>query len=285
MNFEHIQSFIYLMALSIIFVACSGNNDQQNDSYTDAMSHEHHGETPTATGITFSTPSEPVASENIYYGNDDEFSGYFAQPMEVDSNAPAVILIHEWWGLNENIQTMTEILAGEGYRVLAVDFYDGQVAQNSDESQQFMRAAMQEEDKHYRNLSAASAFLRNEGAPKVAIMGWCFGGAWTLNGAINLSSEFDAGVIYYGRVNSDPDQLSQIEIPLLGIFGAEDRGIPVEGVREFERVLLDLDKEIELYIFDDADHAFANPSGARYNEEAAKDAWAKTLEFLNRNLR
>lgn len=277
---------IVLLVTALLLFACTGEQNH-GDDYTDRMAHEHHGETPSANESADYEPSVTVTSKAVEYGTTDEqtFVGYFAEPADGGDNLPGVVLIHEWWGLNDNIQKMSRRLAGEGFRVLAVDFYGGETAENSDQAQRLMRAAMENQDNGLINLEQAAAYLKNSGSQKTAVMGWCFGGAWTLNAAIGIPEEFDAGVIYYGRVNTNPEDLERIQIPLLGIFGAEDRGIPVEQVTEFKQTLNRLDKNVDIYIYEEADHAFANPSGTRYNPDAAADAWIKTLDFLELHLK
>ncbi len=273
---------------TFLLMACSNDHPGHQDEYTDAMAHEHHNETPVANQASDYEPRTGVSvQEEVIYGSaaGEELKGYLAEPAEIEGELPGVVLIHEWWGLNDNIRMMTRRLAGEGYRVLAVDLYDGEVADNSDRAQALMRAAMANTDVGRLNLSEAAAFLSDSGVSKIGVMGWCFGGAWTLNAAVSLSEKYDAGVIYYGRVNREEDELAQIEIPLLGIFGEDDGGIPVEQVNAFERTLAQLGKELEIHIYEDADHAFANPSGNRYNAAAAADAWDKTLHFLSRHLK
>ncbi len=117
------------------------------------------------------------------------------------------------------------------------------------------------------------------------MVGWCFGGGWSLRTALLLGPEIDAAVIYYGRPVTEPDQLAPLQAPLLGHFGALDDGIPVDRVRELEAALAALGKEAAIHIYEEADHAFANPSGTRYNEAAAELAWERTLAFFDRHLR
>ncbi|MCH8556896.1 MAG: dienelactone hydrolase family protein [Balneolia bacterium] len=281
--------FLFLLASLAVLFSCSSDHEQHSPDYTDAMAHEHRDDAPVSNVSSDYEPAQAVVTSTVQYGEigDQPLNGFMAEPeaSQGDDSIPSVILIHEWWGLNENIQTMTRRLAGEGYRVLAVDFYGGEVAADMENAQRLMRAAMSDFDAGLGNLELAADFLAAHSSGSVGIMGWCFGGAWTLNAAINLSDKLDAGVIYYGRVNTDPEELANIDIPLLGIFGEEDGGIPVEGVREFESVLNDLGKDADIHIYEGADHAFANPSGNRYKPEAAADAWEKTLEFLNNRLR
>jgi carboxymethylenebutenolidase len=149
-----------------------------------------------------------------------------------------------------------------------------------------MRAAMENVEAVRENLNQAYAYLESEhDAPKIGTIGWCFGGGWSLNTALMLPSEVDATVIYYGRLVTDPEQLKTLEMPILGIFGAEDQGIPLDMVKEFESALQTLNKDAGIHIYEGADHAFANPSGTHYNAEAAADAWGKTLAFFEANLK
>ncbi len=115
-------------------------------------------------------------------------------------------------------------------------------------------------------------------------MGWCFGGAWTLEAALFAPDKVDAAVIYYGRLITDPHALEALQAPVLGIFGDLDQGIPLDSVRAFEAALKELGKPADIRIYEGADHAFANPSGTRYKADAAEDAWARTLTFFATHL-
>ena len=135
------------------------------------------------------------------------------------------------------------------------------------------------------NIRRAFDFLQTVGgAPSVGSLGWCFGGGWSLNTAMLLPDDLDAAVIYYGHVTDDEERLRPIQAPILGLFGAEDRGIPVDLVNRFESTLDRLGKDHEIHIYPGADHAFANPTGDNYNREAAEDAWQKSLDFLAQKL-
>jgi carboxymethylenebutenolidase len=148
-----------------------------------------------------------------------------------------------------------------------------------------MQTAMAQPGAILENLRQAHRFLVTElGAPRTGSIGWCFGGGWSLQTALALPGELDASVMYYGRVETDPARLATLETPLLGLFGSEDGGIPVDGVRAFERELGALHKPAEIRIYDGAGHAFANPSGTRYQPEAAEDAWRRTLDFFRKHL-
>ncbi|MFQ5573063.1 MAG: alpha/beta fold hydrolase, partial [Nitrosopumilaceae archaeon] len=208
--------------------------------------------------------------------------GYLAKPT-TDGVFPGIVMIHEWWGLNDNIKEMAEKLASHGYVVLAVDLYNGNVATTSEEARQLIGSF----DSHLgiENMNSATSYLReNKDIEKVGSIGWCFGGGQSLNLALN-NEDMDATVIYYGQLVTETEQLSSIEWPVLGIFAELDKGIPPENVREFEAALNELDISNEIHIYSGVDHAFANPSGDRYAPDESKDAWQKTLKFLNANLK
>jgi carboxymethylenebutenolidase len=148
-----------------------------------------------------------------------------------------------------------------------------------------MLGAVENRDSVTSNIQQAYAFVTDTaGSPRVASLGWCFGGGWSLNTALLFPTDLDAAVIYYGQVTNDEEKLSPLEVPILGLFGSEDRGIKVESVRRFEAALELLGKDHEIHIYEGAGHAFANPSGNNFNASYAEDAWKRTLDFLGTHL-
>lgn len=207
--------------------------------------------------------------------------GYLARP-KADGVYPGVVMIHENRGLRQEIKDTAETLAREGYIVLAVDLLGG-VA----EDQTGARALTSKFDQKtgVENMRAATEYLRKEGASKVASLGWCFGGRQSVELAIS-GEKLDATVVYYGgNMATTTERLSPIKWPVLGIFGDKDQVIPVEMVKAFESSLNTLGISNEIYIYPGVGHAFANPSGANYAPDETKDAWVKTLLFLNKNLK
>ena len=258
------------------------------DSVTQ-MWRSHQQDIPISSPIIVVEPSQPVETKSVTYGNlnNQELVGYLARPTEAEEPLPGLIVIHEWWGLNENIKMMTERLAGEGYVALAVDLYGGKVGETPEQARELVTAARNNEQQLNNNISQAYQYLEKEqNAPEIGSIGWCFGGTWSLNTALLFPKELDAAVIYYGGgIETNPNQLKPLEMPILGIFGELDNNPSVETVRQFETALKNLGKSPEIYIYENADHAFANPSGHRYNAEAAEDAWKKTITFLNQHLK
>ena len=186
--------------------------------------------------------------------------------------------------MNDNVRAMTRRLAGEGYLALAVDLYGGKVAETADDASATMSAAMAKPDRLLANLRAAANHLRDEAkVPRLGVLGWCFGGGWSLQTALALGERIDAAVVYYGRPVSDPAELAKLKAPLLGLYGELDKGIPVAGVREMEAALGKLGKlgkTATIVVYPNATHAFANPTGPSYQKEAAEDAWRRTTAFL-----
>lgn len=207
--------------------------------------------------------------------------GYYVRPNNKKAY-PGVVMIHENRGLRPEIKVMAEELAAQGYAVLAVDLFGGKVVEEQTEARALTSAFDQK--KGVENLRAAAAYLRSQGATKVASLGWCFGGRQSIELAIS-GEKLDATVVYYGGgMATTTDKLAPIKWPILGIFGDKDQAISVETVRTFETSLDTLGVENDIYIYPGVGHAFANPSGANYAPNETKDAWAKTLAFLAKNL-
>jgi len=194
---------------------------------------------------------------------------------------PTVLLIHEWWGLNDQIRTMAAEFADHGYIALAADLYDGRVGASRDENMTLMNAV--DPEMATDTLVSWVEWLRSleSGNGRVATIGWCFGGAWSLNAS--LATPVDATVIYYGNVTKTAKQLEPLAGPVLGHFATQDKFIDHEMVCGFEAALIEAGKTFTHHWYT-ADHAFANPTGANYDSEDAQLAWQRTREFLAQHL-
>src|SRR5919108_6192330 len=224
-----------------------------------------------------------------YYDNNS--IGYLVYP-ELANNTqqrlPSVIMIHEWWGLNEHIKNQADILAKEGYVVLAVDLYRGEVAADSNRAMELASSVRNNPDSAIYNLQSAVNYVKSlemVNGSRIASLGWCFGGDWSLQLALNSpENPLAATVIYYGRPVTDTTSLSSIEWPILGIFGDQDQAIPVESVKQFASALNASGITNEIYLYGGVGHAFANPSGDNYAPKETADAWQKTIAFLRQYL-
>jgi carboxymethylenebutenolidase len=281
-----------VVMLSTLFLAagCAGGTGgapSADTAHVNAMAHEHAGQTPTPNAST-AEPRQAVSEQEVVYGTVDgrELRGFMALPASAapDARLPGVVMIHEWWGLNDNIRMMARRLAGEGYRVLAVDLY-GRVATTPDEARSLMMGVMQNRPAGVANLRAAAEFLGTHmHAPRGGVIGWCFGGGWSLQTALQMPERIDAAAVYYGQPVTDRAQLARLDAPVEGFFGLRDQGIPPDSVRKMETELKSLGKTVDFHFYD-AGHGFANPSGGAYNAQAADDAWTRTLDLFARTLK
>ena len=194
---------------------------------------------------------------------------------------PGIIVIHEWWGLNDWVKEQAAKLADQGYAALAIDLYRGKVAKTSDEAHEIMRGVP--EDRAKRDLHAAFQYLvsqKNVKPNRIGAIGWCMGGGYALDVALQEPT-LAADVINYGHLATDQNALKNISAAILGIFGGQDRGIPVEDVKQFQKSLQDMGKRVEIKIYSDAGHGFQNPNNKDgYRADDAADAWKRILTFL-----
>ena len=201
---------------------------------------------------------------------------------------PAVIMIHEWFGLNEHIKNQANILAKEGYVVLAVDLYEGEVATTSNRAMELASSVRNNSTSAIDNLQSAVNYVKSlemVDDNRIASLGWCFGGDWSLQLALNSSENpLAATVLYYGRPVTDAASLSSISWPILGIFGDQDQAIPVDSAKQFASALNASGITNEIYLYEGVGHAFANPSGDNYAPKETADAWQKTMAFLRQYL-
>lgn len=288
-----------------VLVICVGvlgggcGSSETDESPAEQMAEGHEDDTPTATAAA-REPTVPVQAQEVSYTKTEDgtpVTGYRAVPANPDSvlvargqdpsaqNLPGIVVIHEWWGLNDNIRTATRRLAGEGYRALAVDLYADSVAQTPDRAQSLMQTATSRPEQLTTNLRAAHSYLQREGgAPRVAVMGWCFGGGMTFRVLADRPTAFDAAVAYYGTPKPmTTDVLKALTTPVLAHFGREDEVVSTDQVEAFQSRLTGQDVDVQIYQYD-AGHAFANPSGEKYAPKAAQQAWTRTTTFLRTHL-
>ncbi len=220
-----------------------------------------------------------------YKSGDETVSGMLYSPNG-KGPFPAMIVLHEYWGLNDWVKEQASKLADLGYVTLAVDLYRGKVGTTPDEAHELMRGVP--EDRANRDLRAAFDYLASQANVKkdrIGSIGWCMGGGYSLDVAL-LEPTLAADVIHYGHLATEPAELKKINAPILGIFGAQDRGITPDDVKKFQQAMEQLGKKIEVKIYPDAGHAFENPNNKTgYRAEDAADAWKRTVDFLNKTLK
>jgi len=229
----------------------------------------------------FATDSKPVS----YKSGDETVSAILYTPSG-KGPFPALIVIHEWWGLNDWVKEQASKLAEQGYVALAIDLYRGKIADSPDLAHELMRGLAP--DRATRDLKGAYDFLSSQANVKknrIGSIGWCMGGGVSLEAAINIPT-LAAAVVNYGHLVTDSSEIKNIQAPILGIFGGQDRGIPPEDVKKFQQAMEQSGKKIEVKIYPDAGHAFENPNNKQgYRAQDAADAWQLTTAFLAANLK
>ncbi len=215
-------------------------------------------------------------------------NGYLAEPKE-GAKAPGMVVIQEWWGLNDQIKGVADMLAKAGYRALVPDLYRGKVAVEANEAEHLM-TNLNFGEAAGQDVRGAVQYLKSTGSAKAGVTGFCMGGALTLLAAVNVP-ESDAGVAWYGFPPLEYIDASKIKAPLMGHYAIEDVPFPIAKVDELETKLKDAGVKYEFHRYQ-AKHAFANETAdskklpiIEYNPVAAELAWKRTMEFLERNLR
>lgn len=289
-----LTAFFAALVSLMVLVACDTSSTNASDAdaaagrgNVDAMSREHANDVGGPSGAADISPRRAVVAERLPYAevNDELVYGHFVFPADMVDPLPGLIVIHEWWGLNDGVRAMADRLAAEGFVVLAVDLFEGQSTLNPGGARTQMLKVVENSESANENIRQAYHFLVGSAqSPRIGSLGWGFGGGWSLNSALLFPDELDAAVIYYGQVTDNEERLAPLNVPILGLFGEDDRGITLESVNGFEQTLENLGKNYEIEIYANAQQAFANPTGNRYNAEVAELAWVKTLEFLDRYL-
>lgn len=270
-------------AMILIFLAaCAPKTD-------DPASSPETPDAPAATADDASDAGESraVVAETLAYAEVDKsvIKGHFVFPEDMVDPLPAIILIHEWWGLTDDVRALADRYAGEGYIVLAVDLFGGETAANAADARDLMVEVVENPQFAEDNLRQASDWVLNTtGATQVAAVGYGFGGGWALNAALAMPDDLDAAVMLYGQVTVNRERLQDLQIPLLGLFGGEDSTIPVANVEAFQTTLGELDKNVDIQIFPAGRNGFASPASRNFSEHLETITWRTVQDFLDRHL-
>ena len=233
-------------------------------------------------------PGKEVSTETVHYGSGNETvqairfwpTAMMGKPM------PAVIVIHEWWGLNDWVKQMAGKLAGEGYQTLAIDLYRGRTATTPDEAHELMRGLP--DDRALRDLKAAYDYLaarQDVDKARIGAIGWCMGGGEAAKLAAS-EPRLRAVAINYGSVPADETSLVDWKAATLGLFGGKDRGITPASAQSFAATMKKLGRDVDVHIYPDAGHAFENPNNqAGYRADDAADAWRRITAFFAAKLK
>lgn len=271
---------LLVIALAATLMACGGNNPKENqkeESFEDlgnqAEFKEKHDEPKAMEATDFNGEMIDFAVEG-----GERATAYAAMK---DGSDMYVLVFHEWWGLNDYIKKESDRLSKElGYvNVIALDLYDGKIATTRDSAQKYMQLA----DKARIMNIINGALKKIPSNASIATIGWCFGGGWSLQAAIQAGDRAEACVMYYGMPEKDVERLKKLESDVLFIFAEQDQWINQDVADAFAEHMKETDNELIVKSFD-ADHAFANPTQESYVEAAATDANAMVIEFLKAGL-
>ena len=214
-------------------------------------------------------------------------NGYLVEPQNA-ANAPGVVVIQEWWGLDDEVKAVAERLAKAGYRALVPDLYRGKLALEAHEAEHLMND-LNFGDAAGQDIRGAVQYLKATGSNKVAVTGFCMGGALTVLAACNVP-ELDASIVWYGNPPLEYVNAKAISKPMLGHWALHDEFFSIAGVDQLEEKLKAAGVNYEFHRYD-TKHAFANPKSdtrglppLKYSAEAAQAAWDRTFEFLKKNL-
>ena len=217
-----------------------------------------------------------------------EVAGYLAEPVQ-GAKAPAIVVIQEWWGLNDQIRGVADKLAKEGYRALVPDLYRGKVALAANEAEHLMNG-LNFGEAAGQDIRGAVQTLKGSGSAKAGVTGFCMGGALTLLSAVNVP-EMDAGVVWYGYPPLEYIDASKIKVPLMAHWATHDQAFPIAKVDDLEKMLGAAKVGYEFHRYD-CKHAFANETAdsknmdmLKYDPVAAELAWGRTMAFFARHLR
>ena len=270
------RTALFVAAIVLAFAGCSPEKTDEHASHATDSSSSSQAATPTV--------AQPAAAagQPVKFG---DASGYLSAPS-TPGKKPGLIVIQEWWGVDDWIREQTDRFSKQGYVALAVDLYRGKSTHDPGEAHELMRGLP--EDRAMADMKAAFNYLssREDVDPQhIGVIGWCMGGGYALALAVN-EPRIAATSINYGRLVTDPDSITKIQSQIVGSFGAEDRGIPAADVKKFGAELTKYGKLADIKIYDGAGHAFMNPNNKEgYNAAAAGDAWKRIDSFFDRTLR
>lgn len=225
--------------------------------------------------------TDPIGKAVSISINPNVQTTFYAIEAQVESDA-YVLVFHEWWGLNTHIKSecdkIFKALGGKAH-IIAVDLYKGQVATEAGEAARYMQSVQQADA---RAIIAAVIDYCGPNA-KICSIGWCMGGGWSLQASLIAQSNAAACIMYYGMPETDVAILKTLHAPVLGIFASQDKWINSEVVKTFQNNMMSAEKTLELKIYN-ADHAFANPSNPKHNENATQNAFDVVVEFMKTHL-
>jgi len=274
------QKILILFAFSFLIFTCGEKKTSEKSSTEKFAENANDGEFKdkheTPVKVDYKASGTMIEFPTL---DGEQGKAYFIKSKEESENY--LFVIHEWWGLNDNIKREAHYFHENlpNTNVMALDIYDGKVADNPDDAQKLMQGVKEE-----RAKAIIQGAMKSTGADaKIATVGWCFGGGWSLRASIMAKDRGAGCVIYYGSPVEKAEELLPLKADVLGIFGKDDKWINPDVVKKFDALAKATGKNFTYEVYD-ADHAFANPSSPRYMEDAAQKANAKVLAFFKERL-
>ena len=282
------QPILNLATFCMFFIlaACNPSADSPADSPA-TSDRPAASDSPDDSAQTAEPSRRAVVAETLAYAEVDEqlVKGHFVFPEDMIDPLPAIILIHEWWGLTDEVRALADRYAGEGYIVLAVDLFAGRTATTAPDARALMLEAIENPEFSSQNLRQACEWvLSTTGATQVATVGYGFGGGWSLNAAIELPDDVDAAVVFYGQVTDDESALTTLNAPILAMFGGDDGSIPREDIDGFQAALDSLGKSYEVEVYPTGKGGFASPGSRNFNSRLESITWERLTAFLRHHL-
>lgn len=267
----------------------AGLQSTRKDSYVSKTTKLHVACAAMAAAAMFFllTPRAECAKTEVvhYQVGKETVDGFLASP-DKPGRYPGLIVIHDWWGLTDWVKQQTVKFADAGFVALAVDLYNGKVATTPDEAQQLSSSLS--DDPVVLQLMGSIVYLttqNNVEHDRIGAVGWAMGGYYAVDLAMHVP-RLGACVDNYGTLPTDPNEIEGIGAPFLGNFGADDRGVAPTDVDAFKKTMTNLNRVVDIKVYDGAGHSFANPAEASaYRADAAADAWNRTVAFLNKSLK
>lgn len=233
-------------------------------------------------------PLAALHTERVQYALVDGQAvyGYLSRPADTKGPQPGVILIHMWWGLNQQMRNVADQLARQGYTVLAVDLFNGQVTRDRSVAARLADIANARSAALLANLEQAVTYMNtHQQVSQLGVVGWSVGGQWALKIASDLPQAFDALVIFYAAPYTEPSQLVPLRMPMLAFFGGRDPFVPLSLVERFQWAAGLASSQLDIHLYPDAQPGFDDPTSTAYNAAEAQDAWAQMTAFLARDLK
>ncbi|MGA9855638.1 MAG: dienelactone hydrolase family protein [Gammaproteobacteria bacterium] len=241
-------------------------------------------EAPTAA----TQPPLAITNSNVQYAlvKGQLVYGYLSQPVQKQSGAPGLILIHMWWGLNQHMRDLADQFARQGYVVLAVDLFNGHTTRDPTEAAHFADIADASPIATLSNLEQATSYMTaQQHVNNLGVIGWSFGGRWAFQIASDLPQDFNALAVFYAPPYTEPSQLASLRMPILAFFGGRDPFVPAGLVSKFQWAAGLASATLTIHIYPDANAAFDDPDSTAYNQRDAEDAWRQLDAFLASNLK